>query len=49
MNQDLLKIKNTYFLTEGNKQNLLHVFAVAKKLGVKPKVFYLKLLIILKD
>ena len=40
MNQDLLKIKNTYFLTEGNKQNLLHVFAVAKKLGVKKSVLF---------
>ena len=28
-------ILNTYFLTKGNKQNLLHVFAVVKKLGVK--------------
>ena len=40
MNQDLLKIKNTYFLTEGNKQNLLHVFAVAKKLGVKKSILF---------
>ena len=40
MNQDLLKIKNTYFLTDGNKQNLLHVFAVAKKLGVKKSVLF---------
>ena len=40
INQDLLKIKNTYFLTEGNKQNLLHVFAVAKKLGVKKSVLF---------
>jgi len=40
MNQDLLKIKNTYFLNEGNKQNLLHVFAVAKKLGVKKSILF---------
>ena len=40
MNQDLLKIKNTYFLTEGNKQNLLHVFAVAKKLGVNKSILF---------
>ena len=40
MNQDLLKIKNTYFLTEGNKQNLLHVFAVAKKLGVNKNILF---------
>ena len=40
MNQDLLKIKNTYFLTEGNKQNLLHVFAVAKKLGVNKSTLF---------
>jgi len=40
MNQNLLKIKNTYFLTEGNKQNLLHVFAVAKKLGVNKNILF---------
>ena len=40
MNQDLLKIKNTYLLTEGNKQNLLHVFAVAKKLGVNKNILF---------
>ena len=40
MNQDLLKIKNTYFLTEGNKQNLLHVFAVAKKLGINKSILF---------
>jgi UDP-N-acetylmuramoylalanine--D-glutamate ligase len=40
MNQDLLKIKNTYFLTEGNKQNLLHVFALAKKLGVNKSILF---------
>ena len=28
MNQNLLKMKNPYFFTEGNKQNLLHVFAM---------------------
>ena len=39
-NQNLLKIKNTYFLTEGNKENLLHVFAVAKKLGVKKSILF---------
>ena len=40
INKDLLKIKNTYFSTEGNKQNLLHVFAIAKKLGVKKNVLF---------
>jgi len=40
MYQDLLKVKNTYFLTEGNKQNLLHVFAVVKKLGVKKSILF---------
>ncbi len=40
MNQDLLKIKNPYFFTEGNKQNLLHVFAVAKKLGIKKSILF---------
>ena len=40
MCQDLLKVKNTYFLTEGNKQNLLHVFAVVKKLGVKKDILF---------
>ena len=39
-NQDLLNIKKTYFLTEGNKQNLLHVFAVVKKLGVKKSILF---------
>ena len=39
-NQDLLSIKKTYFLTEGNKQNLLHVFAVVKKLGVKKSILF---------
>ena len=39
-NQDLLKIKNKYFITEGNKQNLLYIFAVAKKLGVKKSVLF---------
>ena len=38
MNQNLLKIKNPYFLTQGNKQNLLHVFAFAKNFGVKESV-----------
>ena len=40
MNQDLLKIKNKYFMTEGNKQNLLYIFAVAKKLGVKKSILF---------
>ena len=40
VHQDLLKLKNTYFLTEGNKQNLLHVFAVVKKLGVKKDILF---------
>ena len=39
-NQDLLSIKKTYFLTEGNKQNLLHVLAVVKKLGVKKSILF---------
>ena len=39
-NQDLLNIKKKYFLTEGNKQNLLHVFAVVKKLGVKKSILF---------
>ena len=39
-NQDLLKLKNTYFLTEGNKENLLHAFAVAKKFGVKKSILF---------
>ena len=36
----MLKIKNKYFITEGNKQNLLYIFAVAKKLGVKKSVLF---------
>ena len=40
INQDLFKIKNTYFLTEGNKQNLLHVFAIAKKFGVNKSILF---------
>ena len=40
MNQNLLKIKNPYFLTQGNKQNLLHVFAVAKNFGVKESALF---------
>ncbi len=40
LNQDLLNIKNTYFLTEGNRQNLLHVFSIAKKLGVKKTILF---------
>jgi len=39
-NQDLLSIKKTYFLTEGNKQNLLHVLAVVKRLGVKKSILF---------
>ena len=39
-NQDLLKIKNAYFLTEGNKQNLLHVFSVLKKLNVNKGILF---------
>ena len=39
-NQDLLKIKNTYFATEGNKQNLLHVFSVLKKLNVNKSILF---------
>ena len=30
INKDLIKINNQYFLTEGNKQNLSFIFAVAK-------------------
>ena len=44
MNQNLLKMKNPYFFTEGNKQNLLHVFAIAKKLGVKKNILFKTLL-----
>ena len=40
VNQDLLKIKNPYFFTEGNKKNLLYVFALAKKLGVKKNIVF---------
>ena len=40
INQGLLKLKNTYFLTEGNKQNLLHVFAIAKKFGVNKIILF---------
>ena len=40
MNQDLLKVKNTYFFTEGNKQNLLHVFAVTKKLALNKSILF---------
>ena len=40
INQGLLKLKNTYFLTEGNKQNLLHVFAIAKKFGVNKSILF---------
>ena len=39
-NQDLLSIKKKYFLTEGNKQNLLHVLAVVKRLGVKKSILF---------
>jgi len=39
-NQDLLKIKNAYFLTEGNKQNLLHVFSVVKKLNLNKSILF---------
>jgi len=39
-NQDLLKIKNAYFLTEGNKQNLLHVFSILKKLNVNKSILF---------
>ncbi len=39
-NQDLLKIKNAYFLTEGNKQNLLHVFSVVKKMNVNKSILF---------
>ena len=40
MNKNLLKMKNPYFFTEGNKQNLLHVFAISKKLGVKKNILF---------
>ena len=40
VNQDLLKIKNPYFFTEGNKKNLLYVFALAKKLGIKKNILF---------
>ena len=40
MNQYLLKVKNPYFFTEGNKQNLLYVFAVAKKLGINKSILF---------
>ena len=40
MNQNLLKMKNPYFFTEGNKQNLLHVFALVKKFGVKKNILF---------
>ncbi len=33
--KDLKKIKNSYFLTKGNMQNLSFVFAITKKLGIK--------------
>ena len=34
-NKNLYKIKNSYFFTEGNRQNLSFVFAIAKKLGLR--------------
>ena len=40
MNQYLLKIKNPYFFTEGNKQNLLHIFALTKKLGINKSILF---------
>ena len=40
MNQNLLKMKNPYFFTEGNKQNLLHVFAIAKKFGINKSILF---------
>ncbi len=33
--KDLKNIKNSYFLTQGNIQNLSFVFAITKKLGIK--------------
>ncbi len=36
----MLKIKNAYFLTEGNKQNLLHVFSVVKKLNLNKSILF---------
>ncbi len=37
---DYKKIKNSYFLTEGNKQNLLFVFSIIKKLGLKKNIIF---------
>ena len=34
------KLKNDYFLTDGNKQNLSFAFAAVKKLGLKEKKIY---------
>ena len=37
---DYKKIKNPYFLTEGNKQNLLFVFSIIKKLGFQKNIIF---------
>jgi UDP-N-acetylmuramoylalanine--D-glutamate ligase len=38
IHKDLLKIKNLYFKTEGNKENLSFIFSIIKKLGIKKKI-----------
>ncbi len=35
INKNLIKIKNSYFFTEGNQQNLSFIFAIAKKFKLK--------------
>jgi UDP-N-acetylmuramoylalanine--D-glutamate ligase len=42
-NKNLYKIKNSYFFTEGNKQNLSFIFAITKKLGLRKKYLIKKI------
>ena len=39
-NQNYKKINNSYFLTEGNKENLSFVFAIIKRFRIKNKILF---------
>ena len=39
ISKHIRKIKNPYFLTEGHQNNLAFIFAIAKKLRLKKKIF----------
>ena len=38
--KEIAKINNSYFLTDGNRQNLTFIFAIAKKLKLKKKILF---------